>query len=377
MSDPMAFQARSRKMAGPYARACRWPGLLVPLMLGAAICWPGGARASETSPGIEGDVFSRNAFSIQGFGTLGAARSSNGKVGVPRNVSQPEGIGKHWSAKQDSLLGLQMQYSFSDQLNAQIQAASYYRSDGSFKPTVTAAFLKYDLNPRFSVRLGRVGLDLLMLSDTRMVGYSYIPIRPASEFFSVPVNFVDGINARWRAPLGEGVLSIDGTAGIAQEDIHLYEFGDSKVGKASIGYESGPWQFRYFYTRAKMAHDMPSLGLLRGYLSMVPSTYPSQAARVVDKLVIKDTKAVYESLGVGYDDGDWQMQLIYSRMRYETPVLMNPRTINMFIGRRLGNVTPYIGYSRVKSKAKHLETGLSSSPFFPGSPDLQQLDAAV
>jgi hypothetical protein len=329
-------------------------GRIVPLALGAALSWPGHAQVSEAPSGIR-----QNAFTIQGFGTLGAARSSNGDVHVLRSIRHPEGIGAHWSARQDSMAGLQAQYRFSERIGATLQAVSYYGDDGDFKPNITAAFLKFDPDPRFSIRVGRVLLDMLMLADTRMVGYSYIPIRPTSEAYNVPLNYVDGINLRWRVPLGDGVLSLDTTAGFARENLPGYKISGSKDIKGAIEYQTGDWQFKYFYNKAWLAHENDDLTLLRQGLAMTPA--PS---RVADKLIIKDSTGIYQSLGAGYDDGAWQAQLVFDSMRYENATLTNGRAFHAFLGRRMGDLTPYVSYSRTKLDPKSLTTGLPDTPWF-------------
>jgi hypothetical protein len=353
MTDEMKGKAVSR------ARGV--PGRIVSLALRAAIVsftslasWPIHAQAPATASGIRQD-----AFTIQGFGTLGAARSSNGDVHVLRSIRQPEGIGAHWSAKQDSMAGLQGQYRFSERVGATLQAVSYYGDDGNFKPNITAAFLKFDPVPSFSIRAGRILLDMLMLADTRMVGYSYIPIRPTSEAYNVPLNYVDGINLRWKVPLGDGVLGLDGMAGFIRENLPGYRISGSKDIKGAIEYRTSNWQFKYFYNKAWLAHENDDLALLRQSLAMTPA--PSHVA---DKLVIKDSTGIYQSLGVGYDDGAWQAQLVFDSMRYENATLTNGKVFHAFLGRRIGNLMPYISYSRTKLDPKSLTTGLPDTPLF-------------
>jgi hypothetical protein len=374
-SGPGRFQARRAWM--------------IPLLLGAAICWTGRAPAADA----EKSAFSSD-FSIQGFGTLGAARSTNGDVGILRSIRQPRGIDNHWSAKQDSLLGIQAQYRFNDQVGATLQAASYYNEHGSFKPNLTAAYLKFDLDPRFFVRIGRVPLDLLMLADTRMVGYSYIPIRPVSEAYNVPMNYVDGASARWNLPVGEGVLSLDAAVGLAREAFPRYDFSGTKTAKGGISYEVGSWQFRYFYARAKLVNESDIVRRAREKLDMCDpkrgSAAPpecaalnalgmdiSPALRAADKLSIKGTTASYQSLGLGYDDGAWQMQFVLDGMRYETPTLPNGKGFHAFIGRRVGDVTPYVGYSRSKTKPKTLKSGLVMTVYPPVNSVYQQINDAL
>ncbi len=299
-----------------------------------------------------------NAFTVKGFGTLGVARSTNPHADILRSIRQPKGIGNNWSAAMDSLLGLQASYRFNDKVEAVIQGVSYYQDNDSFRPDVTAAFVKFNLDPNFSLRLGRVGLDLLMLADTRMVGYSYIPIRSANEFYSVPANYVDGADARLRWPLGDGVLRIEGTAGIARENLPSYKFQGSTVMKGTLGYDIGSWQFRYFYTQAKLANENETLIPLRNGLTL------AGVPNVASSLVVKNTMSVYESLGIGYDDGGWQMQAVLNMMRHDTSTLENGRAAHVLLGRRLGSFTPYVGYSYAKTNPKSLSTGLPNLPWF-------------
>ncbi|MDR0578302.1 MAG: hypothetical protein LBI87_12430 [Candidatus Accumulibacter sp.] len=361
-------------MDSPDSPASRLFGLAASLLLGAAVCvWPGRALAAdEASPGIR-----ESAFSLRGFGSLGVARSTNGDAPrIQRNSRQPDGVGNRWSARHDSVLGLQARYRFSDRVSATVQAVSYYNDEGNFKPDATAAYLKFDLDPGFFARVGRVPLDLLMLAETRMVGYSYITIRSASEWYHVPINYVDGINARWRVPVGEGVINIDGTAGFTRENLPDYKSSGSKMAKGSISYEVDAWQFRYFYARTRLAHDIDEAADLRRGLVM--TQYPS-AIRAADKLALKNTASVHQSLGVGYDDGAWQMQVAINTVRYENYISMDGKgMLYAMLARRVGNVTPYIGYSRAKIDPKSLTTGL---PAATGIPDLDDyyrwLDARV
>ena len=45
------------------------------------------------------------AFLLQGFGTLGAVRTSSDEVQFVRDLSQPYGAGRTWDARVDSVLG--------------------------------------------------------------------------------------------------------------------------------------------------------------------------------------------------------------------------------------------------------------------------------
>ena len=177
---------------------------LVFCLLASALLSPIAHADEDSSAGS----LSSDRFKFDGFGSLGIARSTNGEAEILRSLTPPEGITDHWSAKSDSILGLQASYRISDELETVAQAVSYLRDDGSFQPNITWAFLKYDVTPRFSMRFGRIGTEFLMLADSRLVGYSYLPVRPANEFYGIiPINYGDGIDARLRWPVGVSAVS--------------------------------------------------------------------------------------------------------------------------------------------------------------------------
>ncbi len=330
---------------------------LVFCLLASALLSPIAHADEDSSAGS----FSSDRFKVDGFGSLGVARSTNGEAEILRSLTPPEGITDDWSAKNDSILGLQASYRISDEIETVAQAVSYLRDDGSFQPNITWAFLKYDVTPRFSMRFGRIGTEFLMLADSRLVGYSYLPVRPANEFYGIiPINYGDGIDARLRWPVGDGMLRLEGFAGIAAEDTARYSFSGAKILKGTIGYDQGNWLFRYINTWTKLANEFDGIDQLRGALTLAGS------ATTADKLGFKDTVSIYQSLGAAYDDGAWQVQGAINYVGHEAETMKNSRGIFFQVARRVGNVTPFVSYARAKSLHKTLDTGLSAfNPYAP------------
>lgn len=300
-----------------------------------------GVNGANGGEGMESAPFPEESrFSLAGFGSLVASRSTGADGELLHNVSQPHGIGRRWSGRNDSALGAQASYRVDDSLEAVAQVVSHYRDDGSFRPDLTWAFLKLDLTPRLALRLGRVGSEFMMHADSRLIGYSYLPVRPPIEYYGlIPINYGDGVDARLRWPVGEGVLRVEGFAGVAREDLHLYEFKGAHIAKESIGYDVGSWQLRYIATQARFRSDIPGIGAFS------------------DQLNIKDTLSTYHSLAAVYDDGSWLLQGAANSIRHEALFLRNTRAFYLLAGRRFGSLTPYVGYAQARSSAKHFELG--------------------
>ncbi|PKO91471.1 MAG: hypothetical protein CVU16_07835 [Betaproteobacteria bacterium HGW-Betaproteobacteria-10] len=309
------------------------------------------ARAQSAPPEVP-------AFTLRGFGTLGLARSSNGEAEFLRDISQPTGVSNKWSARNDTLLGLQANYRINQAAEVTVQGVSHYRHDGSFTPDLTGAFLKYTINPRLTLRAGRIGTEFLMQSDSRMVGYAYLPVRPSAEFFGgVPINYGDGIDAEIRWPIGDGVLSSELFAGYAAEKLPLYELSNSLGIKWSLGYQQGSWLFRYIYAQLRTAKDIADLNDLRSMLSAVGAESAAHA------LGLAGTMARYHSLGATYDNGNWQIQTAINLVNNEFVMFENSRSAYIIVGHRFGPISPFAGYARGLSGAKTLDTGLPDAFF--------------
>jgi opacity protein-like surface antigen len=294
------------------------------------------------------------AFSVRGFGTLGYAQSSNADAEFLRDLSQPTGVTNVGGLQIDSILGLQVNYRANEALEMAAQAVSHQRYDNSFTPELTWAFLKYDLNPRLSARLGRIGTEFLMQSDSRMVGYSYLAARPAVNFYAgVPINYGDGADLHLSTPLADGVLKGSLYLGVARERLPTYEVNGSQIRAASLGYEKGPFQLRLIHAQSVLTNSIAGLQPLRTQLAGMG------AAAAASALDMQDTLSVYRSVGLAYDDGSWQVQAALNHITHGTVLTENSRAGYLFVARRMGNLSPYVGYAWTQSSAKALDTGLT------------------
>jgi hypothetical protein len=299
-------------------------------------------------------------FSYGGFGTLGVARTAGGADRPLRDISQPKGISDTWSARNDSLLGLQAGYRFDDALEAVVQGVTFLRDDGSYTPKLTWAFLKYDVTPRLALRFGRVGTEFLMQADSRQVGYSYLPVRPPIDFYGlIPFGSSDGVDARLRWPLGEGTLRLEALAGKASGDIPPYDLDGSRLLRGTLGYDWGHWQLRYIYAHARLSENVPGAEPLRRTLTQLGAT------AAADALTFKDAAVRYHSLGMTYDDGHWQVQAALNRIIQESTLMEGLHAATVLVARRFGDVTPFAGYTRARSSRKTLDSGLPNPAFAP------------
>ena len=291
------------------------------------------------------------AFTLQGFGTLGAARTTSNEVEFVRDLSQPRGASQTWDARVDSVLGLQANWQINPQLEAVAQLVSRYRYDRTFTPEFSWAYLKYEPSPNLSLRVGRLGTEFFMMSDSRLVGYSFLTVRPPGDFFwSLPFYNIDGADAALTVPLGDNVLRGKLFYGISNGQIPLakkqWNIDGSVMAGGYLEYHAGAWLLRASYANLRFEHDLPVHDVLQTYMS---EPLVTQAAAY---LATGNTRSHYYSLGAIYDSGPWQLQLMLNHCDQGSNAFESSDAGYVLAGYRIASVTPFIGYSWASSETR-------------------------
>lgn len=309
------------------------------------------------SVGAAASTEDESDFRLQGFGTLGAARSTTDDVEFVRDLSQPRGIGSDWSGLIDSVLGLQASWRLSPAFEGVVQAMSRYGHHGDFRPELTWAFAKYNPTPNVTLRAGRLGTEFFMMADSRWVGYSFLTVRPPGDYFwYLPFYSIHGADAALIVPLGEGVVRAKAFYGLANGRIPLADAAWDIEGSPMLGgyveYQYGAWQVRGSYANIRFNNDLPFAQTLKAAFNY---TLTSQQAAF---LSTRNTRTHYYSLGVIYDRGPWQVQLMLNHVDQGSQALESSDGGYLLGGYRVGAVTPYVGYSWIRSSEKaRLVTG--------------------
>lgn len=323
----------------------------------------------DTAPVEAAEPLAESSLSLRGFGSLGVARSSSDQVEFVRDLSQPKGISNHWSGLIDTVFGVQTNWQAAPTVELVGQVISRYHYDGSHNPEVMWAFAKWDPDARVSLRAGRIGADFMMLADSRLVGYSYLPVRPSADFFG-PLFFshFDGADASVTLPLGDGLVRGKLFGGATHEKTSgtpgVWDTSGSPVAGLVLDYQTGPWLFRANASSIKFSSDINFSALPETLRSVgVTFGYPSAIA-ATDVLTTRNTSTRFYSIGAVYDEGPLQVQGMVNSIHHETGVLQNSYAGYVLAGYRLGAVTPYAGVSWWKSRFKDYTTGLPNvAPF--------------
>jgi hypothetical protein len=296
-----------------------------------------------------------SSFSVQGFGTLGMARTTSENVEFVRDISQPRGARTKWDGRIDSVLGLQANWRLLPELEAVIQGVSRYRYDRTFTPEIAWAYLKYDPTPTLSLRAGRLGTEFFMMADSRLVGYSFLTVRPPGDYFwYLPFYSIDGADVALTVPLGEGLVRGKLFYGISDGNIPLadrqWKIDGSPMVGGYLDYQLASWQLRLGYANIHFRNSLP---IAQDFYSLPPAQVtPGGAGASLDFLETAHTRSHYYSLGVVFDHGPWLLQFMLNHIEQGSQAFQSSGGGYLLGGYRLGGVTPYLGYSWVDSKAR-------------------------
>ena len=294
------------------------------------------------------------SFKLRGFGTLGVARTSKENLEFVRDLSQPYGATDHWTAKIDSLVGLQANIGFTPQTEIVVQGISRYHSNGKFTPELNWGFLRHDLSDDLTMRVGRLGTEFYMLADSRLVGYSNLMIRPQGDFYgSLIFSHMDGADATYTLPVGEGALRAKFSLGRSPEQVPVvndirWNMEGTRIVGGYLDYQTGPWQMRASRIGMRFKHEMPFDDILAKVSNVV---LPAPYTALVPEMTTVNKWAWYDSLGLVYNDGPLLLQFMVQRIDHQSAAYEDSRAGQMLVAYTHGTVTPYVGLSRVMSRA--------------------------
>jgi hypothetical protein len=317
-------------------------------------------------------------WSIKGFGSFGYTGTDTDKVGFLRSSTQTQGVRKSGGITTDSRLGLQANVDINNSLHVTIQWVARDHSGNFFEQNLDWAFLRWDFNSTSNIRVGRLGVDVFLLSDYRDVGYAYPWMRPPHEFYSKLVtSHFDGFDINHKIHIDDDLLSIKIFAGYSFNQVpsnfpELVSLGSTLVG-GSLKLESGNWTNRVGYAYLHLLNEVPNEQLVNVLNDPTVNFAMPGINQVIPHLSLKGTSLHYYSLGSAYDNGSWIAQAELSYMDAET--VFFPDTINAYlsVGKRIEKFTVYSLFGMSHSFQKEINI---PDPVFP-SPQLQQLHHAT
>lgn len=320
----------------------------VKVLVTTALACGGGLGIAQTAEEVPLNLL------FSGFGTVGATQASSNFGGTfARDVSQvpgPAGL----QLRPDTRVGAQVNWRATDSIEAVGQVVLYDRPDSAKSAdAIEWAFLAYRPTPDTTLRAGRLSTDLYALSDFRNVGFGYLPVRPAPDFYGVmSLSNLDGVDIShsWRA--GNADWRIKGAAGTARYDVVGLRTHFKSSREVVLIRENDGLTLRGTVATGRMSLNLPEMAALRqglGQVALAPvASVAAQATALSSALNHENIGVRYAALGMAYDKHNWVLNAEWMRISTSTQSLSGTGAY-VLAGRRYGPFTPYVGLSRARS----------------------------
>lgn len=297
---------------------------------------------------------------LSGYGTLGYVQDDRNDIVAIRDVSQrPHGDLGRASWKRDSRLGLQAEYKVNATIDLVGQAVFRDQVSPTLDHTIELAYVAFKPTAQFDFRIGRMGYDAFLMSDTRNVGYAYPWVRPFTEYYGwIPLFSVDGIDGAYVIPLDNAQWRLKAQIGQSRTGIPIgndkLDFKGDDVLNLTVSRQSGPWQIKAGYSRFTSANEASAVGLIdlqNGLGEIAKATagaMPAISAEANDlrkNLSFKNSQITYATLGAAYNDGTWLIQGELARTTSENKLIPHGSMGYGVVGYRLGDWMPFLAFS--------------------------------
>jgi hypothetical protein len=289
-------------------------------------------------------------FAFSGFGTLGAAHSSEKNADFTSSAFKPKGTGfsHDWSFDVDSLIAAQVTAKPAPKVSAILQVIAQQNYDDTYRPHVEWANIRYQVTPDLSVRAGRTVLPFLLVTDTYKVGYANPWVRPPIEVYSlVSVTSNDGIDATLRMPVGAATNTFQLIWGRTDSRFPTTEgaYGVSRARElaAFVGiFEQGFATVHFHAGRSRITiTDFDAL------LDVFREFGPEGVA-IADRNEVHNLLVNFVGIGASYDPGQWFAMGEWARINAGA-ILGRKSAWYLSGGYRFGKLTPYVTYAQSRA----------------------------
>lgn len=311
-------------------------------------------------------VAEQEKLEVSGFGTLASATADTRTYQFRTDRSQAELAKKDGFAfKPLSLIGVQLDYSFSDNLDFVGQFVYREQDEQNVDSITQMAFLRYDITPSWQVRAGRLAADIFHFSDTRDVSIAYPWVKVPTEVYGiVPARSFDGADISYLRPYSDFNLLVKGFWGQGESDFSInahnpITFNDLR----SIGIElvAFDWSVALKHTQIEAKNDNEDSAFVATTVAQLQPFW-SGAEAFSDSLSLRGATIQYTSVYVNRYLGDWEVSGELSHIDSDSIALRHSLNGFLNISYLYGAHTFYGLYSFAKTDAYYLS---QEQPGFP------------
>ena len=311
------------------------------------------------------------SFTFSGFGTAALTKSNSDDAEFIR-PNQVSGVKTNAKNSVDSNFGFQATAKFNDWFTLTGQGLVRKIVTDDFTAELAWAFAKAKISDNISVRVGRFGLPVYMISEYRSLGYASTMMRPPVEMYSqVPIESVDGADVIYQKSFGDTSITGQLALGQTEQDFSAGFSGKfTKMAAINLVAENGPLTFRFGRVNTTINIDnFTSLNSIVGGLRAFSANPGLEAAfglkSAANQIELKGAKGSFTSVGMSLDWKNIIAQTEYGKRKVDRLSIADSTSWYTMLGYRIGKFTPYFNHASVRKDSANSIAGLPTSGALP------------
>jgi hypothetical protein len=286
------------------------------------------------------------AYTLGGFGTAALTMTDTDQAEFAW-PTQAAGGKKAPRTGVDSNFGVQFTAAY-DNWSVTAQGLTRKFVTDNFGEELAWAYVKVQLDEDLSVRAGRMGVPVYMVSDYRNIGYAFTMIRTPIEMYrQVQIDHVDGADLLYQRRVGATTLKAQLLAG--SSSVHNVDGSTGKFRRMTelkLVAERGPLILTF--ARLDTVFSVPDNAVLNAAVNgLIKAGFVTQAGQVR----VEDTHGSFTSLGLELDWHHWIVQSELGQRRTGARSVMDTTAWYVMAGYQFGNFTPYYNHSTVSQNS--------------------------
>jgi len=241
-----------------------------------------------------------------------------------------------------------------------VQVICEQNADGTFRPHVEWANIKYDLTPDATIRVGRIVLPTYLQSDSIKVGYVTPWVRPPVELYNMwPVTHNDGADASYRIHFGNFTNTVVGTYGKTGLDVP----GGNSL-ESHKGWLVGDW-LEYGAATLHAGYQESTISLTGSAFDSLFDAlrqFGPQGIALADRYDVNYKLARDLAVGAEYNPSNWFVMGEWGKRGSDSLIGVSTAWY-VSAGYRVADFTPYVTYADLLADSNRSDPGLSAAAF--------------
>lgn len=276
---------------------------------------------------------------VEGFGTLAAYRADDAVAGLRAEQRTAHPTRRDWRFDGDSLISTQLTVHPGGPVRGVLQLLAKDDLDQRWQPRVEWLYASWDARPDLNLRLGRVVLPALLLSDTRNLAYAQTSVRPPNTIYQInPVTTLDGLSGY--ANLADAHLDIEAAAGRGRLRVAIGKIEFDRIAVLALRWHVDGLNLRL--SHLGFALDAQAPGFEAAVSSLANSPLCAQCAPLLaERYRFQDVKGHMVSLAAVLERGPLTLQAEAAQRQSNSALVPDTRAWYLQASWRWGRWTPY------------------------------------